>query len=129
MNKQEIQQEALTRATGNQSLSNYPAIIQGFIEKGIAENDIKPRINIFTFNAWKALGRSVKKGEHGVKVLTWITGQKEVENENNEKEIKKFAALEDVSYQSALDTLEAEFKKLKWDDAEFLFLLDEWELL
>tara|TARA_R110001606_G_scaffold289137_1_gene437149 strand:+ start:854 stop:1012 length:159 start_codon:yes stop_codon:yes gene_type:complete len=46
-----------------------------------------------------------------------------------EKEIKKFAALEDVSYQSALDTLEAEFKRLKWDDAEFLFLLDEWELL
>jgi antirestriction protein ArdC len=27
---------------------------------------------VFTFNAWKALGRSVKRGQHGVKVVTWI---------------------------------------------------------
>src|SRR5260221_14524652 len=32
----------------------------------------KPRENVFTFHAWKALGRSVKKGEHGVKVVTFI---------------------------------------------------------
>jgi antirestriction protein ArdC len=40
--------------------------------KGIPEADIKPRENVFTFNAWKALGRSVKRGEHGVKVVTFI---------------------------------------------------------
>jgi len=28
--------------------------------------------NVFTYNAWKALGRQVNKGEHGVKVVTWI---------------------------------------------------------
>jgi N-terminal domain of anti-restriction factor ArdC len=65
--------EALDRATTKQSLSNYPAIFEGFMAKGIAEADIKPRENVFTFNAWKALGRSVKKGEHGVRVVTFIT--------------------------------------------------------
>jgi|SRR6185369_2917498 len=70
-----IQQEALTRAVSGQTVSNYPAIFEGFMEKGIPEADIRPRENIFTFNAWKALGRSVKKGEHGVKVVTWITAK------------------------------------------------------
>src|SRR6266481_4491349 len=41
--------------------------------KGIAVGDIKPRENVFTFAAWKALGRSVRRGEHGVKVVTFIT--------------------------------------------------------
>jgi hypothetical protein len=72
MTKQELQQEALDRATTGQALSNYPAIFAGFMAKGILEADIKPRENVFTFNAWKALGRSVKRGEHGVKVVTWI---------------------------------------------------------
>ena len=72
MTKVEIQAEALNRATTNQSLSNYPAIFSGFMEKGIPESEIRPRENIFTFNAWKALGRVVRKGEHGVKVVTYV---------------------------------------------------------
>ena len=42
--------------------------------KGIPEADIKPRENVFTFDAWRALGRSVKRGEHGVRVVTFIEG-------------------------------------------------------
>jgi hypothetical protein len=67
------QQEALTRATQSLAMSNYPAIFAGFIEKGIPEDQIQPRVNIFTYQAWKALGYQVRKGEHGVKVTTWIT--------------------------------------------------------
>lgn len=67
-----IQQEALSRATSNGSMANYPAIIRGFLDKGVAEPDILPRVNIFTFQAWKAKGRMVCKGEHGVKILTYI---------------------------------------------------------
>jgi len=67
-----IQQEALTRARSSQSLSNFAAIIRGFMAKGLAESEISPRENVFTYNAWKALGRQVKKGEHGVKCLTFI---------------------------------------------------------
>ena len=65
--------ESLHRAVTGTALTNYPAIFQGFADKGIAEDQIKPRENVFTFNAWKALGYSVRKGEHGVKVITWVT--------------------------------------------------------
>jgi hypothetical protein len=60
--------EALSRATSGLSMSNYPTIYGGFMEKGIPESEIKPRENVFTYNAWRALGRQVRRGEHGVKV-------------------------------------------------------------
>jgi antirestriction protein ArdC len=73
MTAQERRAEALTRACSGQTLSNYPAIFQGFMAMGIAEQDIRPRENVFTYEAWKALGRHVRKGQHGVKVVTFIT--------------------------------------------------------
>jgi hypothetical protein len=72
MTKTEMQTEALDRARNGQSLANYSAIYEGFAAKGIAAGAIEPRVNVLTFNAWKALGRSVKKGEHGVKVVTYV---------------------------------------------------------
>ena len=71
--KQQMQQEALDRAVCGQSLSNWPAIIHGFLAKGVPEADILPRENVFTYHAWRALGRQVRRGEHGVKVTTYIT--------------------------------------------------------
>jgi hypothetical protein len=83
MTRTEMQNEALDRARTSQALTNFPAIYTGFMAKGIAEADIKPRENVFTFHAWKALGRSVKKGEHGIKVVTFITcaGKVDVDQE------------------------------------------------
>src|ERR1700719_114657 len=69
--------EALSRATSGMSVSNYPTIYGGFIQKGIPESEIKPRENVFTYNAWRALGRQVRRGEHGVRVLTFIDCQAE----------------------------------------------------
>lgn len=80
MTTAEMQQEALSRAQSGTALTNYAAIIHGFLEKGIAEADILPRLNVLTFNAWKAMGRHVRKGEHGVKVLTWIPVQHTAED-------------------------------------------------
>lgn len=71
MTNEAIQQEALARAKGSESLANYAEIIEGFAAKGIPVDEIKPRENVFTYNAWKALGRYVKKGEHGVKIITY----------------------------------------------------------
>jgi hypothetical protein len=68
----ELQQKALENAVTGESVANYQAIFDGFTEKGIAPADILPRVNVFTFNAWKALGRVVKKDEHGVRVVTVI---------------------------------------------------------
>ena len=71
--RQERARESLGRATQGVTMSNFPAIFEGFTVRGIPEDDIRPRENVFTFEAWKALGRHVRKGEHGVKVVTWIT--------------------------------------------------------
>ena len=73
LTKDELQAEALSRAAGGQSLTNWPAIFEGFMAKGIPESEIKPRENVFTYHAWRALGRQVRRGEHGVKVTTWVT--------------------------------------------------------
>jgi hypothetical protein len=72
MKTAEMQHQALTRAVTGQSLMNYTAIIEGFMAKGIPETEIKPRENVFGFNAWKALGRFVRKGEHGVRICTFV---------------------------------------------------------
>lgn len=72
-------EQALQRATTNQSFSNYPAIIEGFSARGIPPEQIRPRENVFTFNAWRQLSRTVKKGETGVKITTWIPVEKDGE--------------------------------------------------
>ena len=82
--KEEARREALARAVSGQSYSNFPAIFQGFAAKGIPESEIKPRENVFTFDAWKALGRVVRRGEHGVSVVTFIECSKE-DKETGEK--------------------------------------------
>src|SRR6266849_10884247 len=87
-NREPERAEALTRAVSGQTMSNYPAIFQGFTAKGISESEIRPRENVFTFDAWKALGRYVRKGEHGVKVVTFIeTKSKEVDQDSGEPKI------------------------------------------
>jgi hypothetical protein len=73
MTTSEIQRQAITKAVTGQSLANYPAIFAGFMAMGILESEIKPRENVFTFNAWKAIGRFVRKGQHGVKIATIVT--------------------------------------------------------
>jgi len=80
--------ESLNRAISGQSFANFPAIFQGFAAKGIPESEIKPRENVFTFDAWKALGRVVRRGEHGVKVVTFIDCKsKEVDPDTGERKI------------------------------------------
>ena len=87
LTRDEMQQEALGRATGGQSLTNWPAIFHGFMAKGIPEEQIKPRENVFTFHAWRALGRQVRRGEHGVKVITYVPMTKKDKDSGEKKEI------------------------------------------
>lgn len=76
MNREDAALQALQNAIGNESTMNYETIFDGFMEKGIPSDQIQPRQNVFTFNAWRALGRTVRRGEHGVQVVTWITCSK-----------------------------------------------------
>ncbi|MCR4300690.1 MAG: ArdC family protein [Sulfuricaulis sp.] len=91
MNQKAIQQQALSNARNNASMANYAAIFEGFAAKGIPADQIEPRVNVFTFHAWKALGRSVRKGEHGVKVCTYVPMDKVVE-ENGERKVEAWRA-------------------------------------
>ena len=87
--RDEMQQEALSRAAAGQSLTNWPAIFAGFTAKGIPESDIRPRENVFTYHAWRALGRQVRRGEHGVKVTTWIAPKDKRDESADADERKK----------------------------------------
>ena len=73
LTQDDIQAEALSRAASGQSLANVPAIIAGFTAKGIPEAEIKPRENVFTYHAWQALGRQMRRGEHGVRITTFVS--------------------------------------------------------
>jgi hypothetical protein len=81
--KEEMQQEALSRAATGQSLANWPTILAGFLAKGIPESDIRPRENVFTYHAWRALGRQVRRGEHGVKVMTYVAIDRQSEEDTS----------------------------------------------
>jgi hypothetical protein len=67
-----VAQEALQRARSFEPNANDTIVLMEFVGRGIPFDEIRPRENVFTFHAWKALGRSVKKGEHGVHLTTWI---------------------------------------------------------
>lgn len=76
MKSSELAQTALSRARSSQATSNYGALFDGFLSMGIPESDILPRVNVLSFHAWRAVGRTVRKGEHGVKLVTWIDATK-----------------------------------------------------
>lgn len=98
--------EALGRAVGRQTAMNYPAIFEGFEATGISGDDIHPRENVFTFNAWRALGRSVAKGAHGVRVLTWIE-RKQTNKETGEITIGRMPRTTTVFHVSQTVALDA----------------------
>lgn len=76
----ERRSEALQRAEQGESALNYDAIFEGFIAKGIEKDDILPRENVFTFDAWLAKGRCVSKGQKGVKIETFIPAKRDKED-------------------------------------------------
>jgi len=107
IDREQMQQEALSRAASGQSLANWPAIFAGFMAKGIPEHEIKPRENVFTYNAWRALGRQVRRGEHGVKVTTFVPMTKKDKETGEEKSIGKHAWTATVFHVSQTDPVKA----------------------
>ena len=100
----EQQKQALTKAVTGQSLANYAAIYEGFEAMGIATDDIKPRENVFTFNAWKALGRSVRKGQHGVRVVS-VVQREYTDEETCEKKVSSRPVTTTVFHISQTDAI------------------------
>ena len=103
----EINSESLARAQANTSLANYPTIYAEFAERGIALDDIQPRVNVLTYRAWLAVGRQVRKGEKSVKVVTWITSSKvEYDKSGKEKAARRFPRTAAVFHISQTEPIE-----------------------
>lgn len=81
------QEEALHSAISRSGTMNYGAILNGFSQMGIKIEEILPRENVFTFKAWLALGRVVMKGQHGVKVCTFVPASS---NDKKTGEVKNY---------------------------------------
>ena len=64
------------RAVSGNSPMNESRIISAFVQRGIPEQEIIPRVNVFTYRAWQHEKRQVRKGEKGVKVITFIEDRK-----------------------------------------------------
>lgn len=84
MKAEEARAEALHRAQTGTSLANDLAVIEGFAERGI---EATPRVDVFTYNAWKAQGRQVKKGEKGLRIQTFIKreSKRQTDSDGNPK--------------------------------------------
>ena len=81
-----MQAQAYENAVNGESVSNYPAIFEGFKAKGIQPDEIKPRENVFTYHAWRKVGRQVSRGQHGVRVCTWILVGESENEQTGEKQ-------------------------------------------
>ena len=62
-------QDTVSKAQRGMSIHNDTIVIAAFAERGI---EATPRVDVFTFNAWLAKGRVVKKGQKGVKIVTFF---------------------------------------------------------
>ena len=81
--------DALARIEASENSANYPVIIDAFTARGIPADEIKPRENVFTYRAWHAKGRQVKKGEKSVRIDVWIEYDSKNEKDENGKPKKK----------------------------------------
>lgn len=62
-------QDTVAKAQRGMSIHNDTLVIAAFQERGI---EATPRVDVFTFNAWLAKGRVVRKGQKGVKIVTFF---------------------------------------------------------
>ena len=75
--------EALNRAQSGSSEKNEMIAELWATDAGYPSP--QARVNILTYAAWRALGRQVRKGEHGCKLETWIPcGPEPAPNERDE---------------------------------------------
>jgi N-terminal domain of anti-restriction factor ArdC len=71
--------EALNRAQNPRSIANITTVYAAAAERGL--QDAEPGVNVLTFEAWKGLGRYVRKGEKALcKLTTWVPMTKKADD-------------------------------------------------
>lgn len=106
---QQIAAEAYERATGGDSAANEALCLDEFAARGIPVDQIEPRVNVLTYWAWRAVGRQVRRGEHGVALLTWIVREDDKHPDANGKpRVVRFPKRATVFHISQTDPCEPE---------------------
>ena len=85
------ERDALERGTRSAPNSNDMVVFLSLHAKGIPYGDIEtfgPQQNVRTFKAWRALGRTVRRGEHGVHLTVWQPLDTKPESELTESDEK-----------------------------------------
>ena len=67
----ETPEQALARIQSRGFNQNDALAILEFAARGLNADDLTPRVNILTANAWRAKGMRIGKGATSVKVTTW----------------------------------------------------------
>lgn len=62
-------QATIEKAQSRDFGQNDLLVVMAFNDRGIQAT---PRVDVFTYNAWLAKGRQVRKGEKGVTIFTFI---------------------------------------------------------
>lgn len=93
--RQDLAQAAMARATESSSAVNDAMTISHFTRLGVT--DVRPRENVFTFWGWKAIGRRVRKGEHGCKLTTWISERDKETGEHTGRKFPRTAVVFHIS--------------------------------
>ena len=92
-------EESLSRAIGTLQSQNDSVVEMHYAAQGIQAT---PRVDVFTYNAWQALGRQVRKGEHGCRLTVWIHPSPSATN----KEPKPFPKSTTVFHVSQTDAID-----------------------
>jgi hypothetical protein len=102
--------ETLERIEHGDNTANHQAIIDAFVARGIPAEEIVPRENVFTYQAWLALGRQVMKrpanipsGQYGVKIPV-IREERDLETKQVIKRITTFATVFHISQTHEIGT-------------------------
>lgn len=68
-------EDARTFSAGER-VSSIVRVTQALAELARPGCTCEPYLDVFTFNRWRAQGRTVRRGEHGIKLPVIVSGQK-----------------------------------------------------
>ena len=78
--------EALVRAHNGHSAANTMIVYHAMRAAGYT--DVRPYENVLTFDAWRGLGRTVRRGEHGTRITVYVPMEIERVDANGQKKIE-----------------------------------------
>lgn len=95
--REQMQRAALERARAPRFGPNLGIVLAECARRGFLDPPPVPGRTVLTFNAWRALGRTVRRGEHGIRIPVVIPTAHDPETGEPGRRIIKTAAVFHVS--------------------------------